>query len=155
MQEWNGERAIIPDDFLADFRIHLIDRKIKEIKEDNKQNNNNQYQPKYYNNDSIDWIENSLLVPIKKPRRICVDLIFVPYFILVKKLSPEETTQKITEWLVKCDSLRPLNFDPKYKIKEAIKTTNNKQIPPMKKSTLKSNYKDLYTILQQKGAYLE
>ena len=103
------------------------------------------------NNDSIDWIENLLLVPIERPRRICVDLIFVPYFILVKKLSPDETISKITEWLQKCNLIRTLDFNIRYKINTAIKNTNKNQILPMKKSTLKNNYQYLYTILQQKG----
>jgi hypothetical protein len=39
LSEWNGKRAIVSDDFLEDFRILLIDRKIKEIKENNNYNN--------------------------------------------------------------------------------------------------------------------
>ena len=158
LQEWNGERAVIPDDFLVDFRIHLIDRKIKEIKENN--NNKQQHQQKYYNNnnnnnnnDSIDWIEKLLLVPIERPRRIVVDLIFVPYFILVRELPNEEIISKITEWLQKCDSLsgRKLDFDIRDKINSAIKNTNKKQILPMKKSTFKNNYNDLYQLLQKEN----
>ena len=95
-----------------------------------------------------------LIVPIERPRRICVDLIFVPYFILVKKLSSEETIQKITEWLQKCNSIRTLDFDIRYKINTAIKETNEKQIPPMKKITLKNNYQYLYSLIENKGALL-
>jgi hypothetical protein len=150
LQEWNGKRAVIPDDFLEDFRIHLIDKKIKEVKE-NKQNNN-QHQQKYYNNNSIDWIEKLSLIGIEDHRKKAIDIIFVPYFILVKKLSNEETISKITEWLQKCNSIRTLDFDIRYRINAAIKTTNKKQIPPMKYSTLKNNYQYLYSLIQNKEA---
>jgi hypothetical protein len=78
-------------------------------------------------------------------------LIFVPYFVLVKKLSKEDTTQKITEWLEKCNSIRNIDFNAKYKIDYQIKYTNKTQIHPMKKSTLKEKYQYLYLILKDKG----
>ena len=93
-------------------------------------------------------------IPIERPRRICVDLIFVSYFILVKKLSPDKTIEKITEWLDKCNLIITLDFDIKSKINTAIKNTNKNQIPPMKKDTLKNNYKDLYSLIQNKGAII-
>ena len=152
IQRWNGVRAHISREFIEDFRTYLEQKIVdQELQQQEKQNKSFTL----LNSNSIllfEWIENSLLIPIERPRRICVDLIFVPYFILVKKLSPEETTQKITEWLDKCNSLRPLDFDPNYKIKKAIETTNKTQIPPMKKNTLKDNYSNLYQILKDRGA---
>lgn len=41
LQNWNGKRAVVSDKFLEDFRIHLIDKKIKELKENNNYNNSN------------------------------------------------------------------------------------------------------------------
>ena len=47
------------------------------------------------------------------------------------------------EWLQKCDSSsgRRLDFDPRQKIREALKNTNKKQIGPMRYNTLKEKYK--------------
>jgi hypothetical protein len=105
-------------------------------------------------NKQIDWIEKLLQIPIEDYRKKSIDIIFVPYFILIKKLSVEETISKINEWLDKCNSIRTLDFDTKYRINAAIKNTIQKQIPPMKYNTLKNNYQYLYSILQQKGALI-
>ena len=124
LQNWNRYRPVITRELLYDFHTYLNQKKaIERNKQMSKRNNN--INQKYYSNDTcnyISWIEQLLLIPIKIPRRICVDLIFVPYFILVKGLSEEETTSKITEWLMKCDSLsgRRLDFDIRYKINTAI-----------------------------------
>ncbi|MGE0243441.1 MAG: hypothetical protein AB7P56_05890 [Nitrososphaeraceae archaeon] len=98
-------------------------------------------------------MEKLLLIPIDDYKKKTIDLILVPYFILVRKISKEETISKITEWLQKCNSLRNLDFNPNQKINGAIKTTTKKQILPMKKSTLKNNYQYLYSMINQnKGA---
>ncbi len=59
----------------------------------------------------------------------------------------------IKNWLDKCDNLKRLdhyrNFE--YRINYALKAANKKQIPPMSITTLKTNYKDLYNLLLQKG----
>jgi hypothetical protein len=151
LQNWNGYRPVITRELLYDFHTYLNQKKAIERKKSNNKKYYIQYNQNSYNNNEIYWIEKLLLIPIKIPRRICVDLIFVPYFILVKGLSEEETTSKITEWLQQCNSLRKLDFDIKYKIKTAIKHTNKTRIPPMKKSTLKDNYSELYQVLKDKG----
>lgn len=65
LQKWNGERAIISDEFLEDFRIYLIYKKINGIKE-NKKNNTSSYN---YTNDNnfhyYEWIDRLLQIPIK------------------------------------------------------------------------------------------
>jgi hypothetical protein len=62
LQRWDGIRPIVSDDIMEGFRIYLIDKKMKEIKENNT-NNNNQHQ-KYYNNKNnsnyIPWVEQLL-----------------------------------------------------------------------------------------------
>ena len=145
----------ITREFIEDFRTYLeqkiVDQELQAQQQQEKQSKSFTLQNSYSNN-SIEWIENSLLIPIERPRRICVDLIFIPYFILVKKLSPGETIEKITEWLQKCNSIRTLDFDIKYKINKAIETTNKTRILPMKKDTLKDNYPELYQVLKDKGA---
>jgi hypothetical protein len=129
IQEWNGVRAHISREFIEDFRTYLEGKlSEQELEDNNSLSNNNKVIQNKYDNDSIDWIEKLSQVPVEDLRKKCIDLIFVPYFILVKKLSIEETTQKISEWLQKCDSIRKIDFDTQYRIKAAIKNTNKKQI---------------------------
>ena len=154
VQSWNGIRAHIPRELIEDFRTYL-EQKIVDEEQEQKG-----FQPMLAspdantNNDSIDWIEKLHQIPIDDYRKKAIDLIFVPYFILVKKYSNEETTSKINEWLDNCNSIRQLDFNPKDRIKAAIKNTLKKQIFPMKKDTLKNHYQYLYSILQNKGANL-
>lgn len=155
IQHWNGVRAHISREFIEDFRTYLeqkiVDQELQAQQQQEKQSKSFTLQNSHSNN-KIEWIENSLLIPIERPRRICVDLIFVPYFIMIKQLPEEEIISRISEWLDKCNSLRRLDFNPRQKINAAIKTTNKTQIPPMKKDTLKNNYHGLYQILKDKGA---
>ena len=150
IQKWNGIRAHISRKFIEEFRTYL-EGKVAEQELDNEIliNNHHKQNQNKYESDNIDWIEKLLDIPIEDYRKKTIDLILVPYFILVKKLSNEETISKITEWLQKCDSLsgRRLDFDIRSKINAAIKETNKKQIPPMKKSTLKNNYQYLYSLI--------
>ena len=149
IQRWNGIRAQISREFIEDFRTYL-EGKISEQELDNELlvNNHKQNQNKYDNDNIIDWIEKLWLIGIEDHRKKAIDIIFVPYFILVKKLSNEETISKINEWLDRCNSIRTLDFDTKYRINTAIKSTNKKQILPMKYKTLKNNYQYLYSLIQ-------
>jgi Primase X len=141
LQKWNGVRPYIRREFIEDFRTYL-EQKITD------QENNNYNQNHYSNNNHIEWIENKILqTPFKDGRKKIVELILVPYFVLIKKLSNEEFFQIINEWLQKCDSVRKLDFDIKDRVNTAIKKTHKKQIGPMRYNTLKENYKDLYLLL--------
>jgi hypothetical protein len=154
IQKWNGIRARISREFIEDFRTYL-EVKVSELElEENElsfSNNHNKQNQIKYDNDSIEWIDKLIQIPTDEYRKRAIDLIFVPYFVLVKKLANEETIQKITEWLDKCNSIRNIDFNAEYKINYQIKYTNKTQIPPMKKTTLKEKYQYLYLILKNKG----
>lgn len=153
LQSWNRYRPLITRELLYNFHTYLNQKKsIERKKSTNNTKYNIQYNQNSYNNSEIEWIEQLILIPITEYRKRAIDLIFVPYFILVKKYSNEETTEKITKWLEKCNYIRNIDFDIRYKINAAIKTTNKKQIYPMKKDTLKNNYEYLYQILKNKVA---
>ena len=79
-----------------------------------------------------------------------VGLVLAPYFVVIKKLSYENSYKIIYEWLQKCDLLsgRKLDFDPKYLINNNIKTSMKKLIPPISINKLETNYKSLYLLLQ-------
>ena len=89
--------------------------------------------------------------PFSDYRKIILNLILVPYLIVVRKLSFEESYQIIAEWLQKCNLLRKLDFNTRSLVNTALDTAYKKQIPPMSIITLKTKYKDLYFLLEQKG----
>jgi hypothetical protein len=158
VKKWNGIRSPITRDFIEEFRTYLIQKKIDENEQRQKmmqqlklkerqQNRNNKNNKNYY-----EWIDKKILTnPFEDYRKIIVNLILAPYLIVIKKLSFEESFQIINEWLKKCTLKRELDFNSKSLINTALTIAYKKQIPPMKISTLKTNYKDLYFLLEQKG----
>jgi hypothetical protein len=153
----NEIRPPITREFLEEFRIHLIQKKIDEniqrqniLKRLNRQQNNvkNPINDKNY----YEWIEKKILAnPFEDYRKIIVNLILAPYLIVIKNLSVEESYEIINEWLQKCALIKKLDFNAKSLINTALSTAYKKQIPPMSITTIKTNYKDLYFLLEQKG----
>ena len=159
VQKWNGIRPPIPREFIEEFRTYLIQKKIHEENyrqkmlklrrkyHNNKHSSHNSFYYYYY-----DWIEKKILAnPFPDYRKLIVGLLLAPYLIVIKNLSFDESYQIMNEWLHKCDLRRELDFNPKTLINTAIATAYKKQIPPMSIITLKTNYKDLYYLLEQKG----
>ena len=127
LQRWNGYRSSITREFLEEFRTYL-EQKITD-QENNIYNNkkNNNYQNHYSNNNHIEWIEKQILQKaFSDYRKLIVGLILAPYLIVIKKLSYEKSYQIISEWLQKCDSVRKLDFDPKYLTTNNLKTSAKK-----------------------------
>ena len=153
VQKWNGYRPPISEEFLEDFRTNLIQKKIDEhIHRQNiinrRKRNKNNYND--YNN-YYQWIDKKILAnPFPDYRKIIVNLILAPYFIVIKQLSFEKSYQIINEWLQKCNLSRKLDFNSRSLINTALATAYKKQIPPMSITTLKTNYRDLYLLLTQK-----
>jgi hypothetical protein len=153
VKKWNGIRSPITREFIEDYRIHLIQKKIDEDEQRHKmllklkgQNNNNTNNKNYY-----EWIDKKILAnPFEDYRKIIVNLILAPYLVIIKKLSFEESFQIIDEWLKKCALIKKLDFDPKSLINTALATAYKKQIPPMSIKTMKNNYKDLFFLIEQK-----
>jgi Primase X len=59
-------------------------------------------------------------IPISDYRKLVVWRILAPYLINVKKLSDKESFDTINQWLLKCNELRRLDFNPNQKIKEGL-----------------------------------
>ena len=156
IQEWNRIRVPIALDLLEEFRIYSIQKKIDQIvkrqkiwKERSKNKKNIDVNA---NDEYFAWIEKLLRTPIPDFRKLVIDLVLSPYLINVRKLSYEESYKIIKEWLDKCNDTKKLdnyrNFE--YRINYALTNSLKKQIPPMSIITLKTNYKDLYYLLEQK-----
>ena len=145
IQEWDKKRPSIKQ-LLRNFRRYLIDEKIK----------NELKSKKYYLNiqgsfsnktNEIKWIEKLLQTPISDYRKNAVSLILAPYLINIKMISYHESFDILMEWLHKCESIRKLEFNPRYLIKSALNTAIKKRIPPMKLKTLRNRNLEIYYIL--------
>ena len=154
IQKWNGIRAPITLDLLEEFRVHLIQKKIDQIVQRRKiwKERSNKKNINVNANEYFAWIERLLRTPIPDFRKLVIDLVLSPYLINVRKLPYEESYKIIKEWLDKCNDIKKLdkyrNFE--YRINYALTNSYKKQIPPMSIITLKTNYKDLYFLLEQK-----
>ena len=159
VQKWNGYTPKLTLDLMDEYLSYLIQKKIDENNLHHRQKILNARRRKNRNNNNYsyyyDWIEKLVLqTPIEDGRKKIIELVLSPYFILIKKLSYEETFRKIKEWLHQCDSLsgRRLDFDITDHVNSAIKTVHKKQIPPMSIYKLKTKYSDLYlSLLDQKN----
>ena len=156
IQKWNGVRHAITREFIEEFRTYLIQKKIDEKEQKQKillklKRQQNNYKNTPNNRNYYEWIDKKILSkPFKDYRKIIVNLILAPYLIVIKKLSFEDAFEIINEWLQKCDLLRRLDFNKKFLVTTVLTTAYKKQIPPMKMITLKTNYKDLYFLIEQK-----
>ena len=157
IQEWDKKRPSIQY-LLRDFRRYLITLKIQQMNKDKynkkikrissyRQNNNNVSNTN--TTKTIHWIEKLLQTPIADFRKNSISLILAPYLVNIKKLSYQESFDTLIEWLKKCDAIRKLDFNPRYLVKSALHTANQKRIPPMKFETLKNKNLELYHILQK------
>jgi hypothetical protein len=118
IQKCNGRRPNIRL-LLGSFYTWLVDKRIKELEDQRKRQNNLSDQYKSEGR-SIQWIEQLLQTPIQDHRKFTVWRILAPYLLNVKKLSNEDASGIISKWLDKCDKLHRLNFYPKSKIKEGL-----------------------------------
>ena len=140
---------LINNHLLKEFRLYLADKDIKRKLEARQ---------KYYSlktNGSqisipnvINGIEDKLLkTPIPDYRKITVDLILVPFFIVIKKLTVNQTFDLIKEYLIKCHELQPLlpsinEFEKRIKI--AIERSVENKIPPIIIENMRNNYPQWY-----------
>jgi hypothetical protein len=69
----------------------------------------------------IGWIELLLQTPLTDNRKYCLWRILAPYFVSVKKLPDDMSQNNLLEWLDKCNSLKKLSFDPRYRVRDDIR----------------------------------
>jgi Primase X len=148
-QKWDGYRPPISL-LLGSFHAYLVDQKIKEMKL--RKRIERRYRIAEYQNNTISWIETLLKMPIEDYRKNAIGLILAPYLINIKKTSYDEAFRLITDWLEKCNGLRPLSPNFSYRIRYSLNTAMRKQQLPIKLSTLEKKNKELHTLLVQKKA---
>ncbi|ALI37153.1 hypothetical protein NMY3_02966 [Candidatus Nitrosocosmicus oleophilus] len=85
------------------------------------------------------------LEPLDDYRKYCLWRILCPYLIKIRKMSKEEASIILKDWLEKCDKLRKLEFNPQREVN--IRLKNVKSFLPSSKETLKKEQPELYSLL--------
>jgi hypothetical protein len=126
MQKWDGVRPEI-NYLLAGFTRHIINEKyIELIRTQKRKQKSSVYVDQ---NNRVSWIEKLLLTPIPDHRKYCIWRILVPYLLNIRRLSEQETTDIIIDWLNRCKQLRRLDFNYKQKIKDGIEGAKEGYLP--------------------------
>lgn len=117
---WDGNTPIIGKLMLMRHYNWLQFSKINDIGEQRIREQNRKYYGRtidiiYLHN--YGYIDRLYDKPIDDYRGFCIWRIFVPYFINIKRLSTLETSDKIRDWLGRCNTLKPLSFRPESKIR--------------------------------------
>jgi hypothetical protein len=152
---WNGYRPQI-NYLLRDFRRYLIDHKIQQLKEQQNRSKSSclfRYRDQK-DSGTICWIEKLLYIPINDYRKLTVWCILAPYLVNVKKLSDKESFDIINQWLLKCNKLKRLDFNPNQKIKEGLRGAA-KGYYPISLTKLIEELPALYNHIQAHSLWLE
>ena len=145
IQRWDGYRPKI-NLLLGSFYAYLVNQ---EIKEKEREKSVQRYQNNGQNNSlkTIAWIEKLLQTPIEDYRKNAIGLILAPYLINIRELPYQNASNIIEEWLNKCDAIRKLDRNTRFRKRYALNNSIHKRIPPLKLETLKLRNKWLYTKL--------
>jgi non-catalytic primase subunit PriX-like protein len=153
IQRWDGKRPVIQW-VTHDFKTHLIQKRIDKIKEKKKDKDKKLSFNKHdIYNSKIGWIENLLQTPIEDYRKQCLWRILIPYLVNIRKLSIEESTRILKEWLQKCDQKSHLDFYPDIYIKNGLR--NVRKFKPQAKEKLKNEHTELYQLLRTRNILLD
>jgi hypothetical protein len=158
VQQWNGQRPAI-NYLLRGFRHYLINEKLQERmkyqrrrqQQENSHPKSNSYDHAtrtLTNNNSNVIYERLLQLQIDDFRKNAVDLILIPYLVLIRKLSDSAVYNIVRTWLDKCSKLRPL--DQNYtdsRIKYVIRQSRQKRILPMSLQIIKQRNEKLHNLL--------
>ena len=141
IRKWDGKRSAI-NWVLRDFRRYLIQEKI-----DN--NGAKRKRARLSSNTKTTsimciWIEILLETPIEDYRKYAIRRIIAPYLINIRKLAYDHAFNIIKNWLNNCDKVRPLDFNPNIKIKEALKSATRVGYLHIGFSDLKLENRELY-----------
>ena len=149
VQGWNGFRPAIQY-LLRDYRTWLVAEMINDKQEEKKLLKHRSSKNFVYNKtDTISWIEKLLQTPIADHRKYAIWRILVPYLFNVRKLPDSEVISIVQVWLDKCNSVRPLDFNSKYLLKQNVRNRKKNYYLPISVRKLSSENQGLYTILHR------
>jgi hypothetical protein len=149
VQKWNGYRPSIKL-YLEDFYVHLCYQRLAEMKKRRYELRRQYEKPMVLDRgSSIQWIENLLRIPITDYRKLVIWRILAPYLKNKRGLTYDESYSIIRDWLDKCSEIKKLDFNPHYKIKEALGKSN--RFLPISKVKLENENYGLYLLLREKS----
>jgi hypothetical protein len=140
-QKWDHTRPEI-NYLLAAFTRHVINEKYVALIKSQKRKR--EKSPYYTDNtNDINWIERLLKTPLADHRKYCIWRIMTPYLLNIKKLSEEDITNIVIDWLTRCDQIRRLDFNYNQRIKEGIEGAAEGYLP-ISQEKLKEENSELY-----------
>ena len=153
IRKWNGNRPNIRY-LLEGFYVHLCGQRIEELRAKEKKiiPKNTIFasqSPAGNNRNNIEWIENLLQTPLGDYRKFVIWRVLAPYLLNVSGLSQEDAYSIIDLWLEKCNKNYRLNFVPSYRIKAALKSSQD--FLPISRDKLKVENQEFYHLLQNNG----
>lgn len=149
VQKWDGNRPEI-NYLLPGFSRYIINAKYVELKRLQKL----KQRPSAYADQTnrVGWIETLLQTPLQDHRKYCIWRILVPYLLNIRRLSEQELTDIIKDWLNQCNQLRRLDFNYKQKIKDGIEGAKEGYLP-ISREKLRNENSQLYFLLQDTTNY--
>jgi hypothetical protein len=139
IQKWDGNRPAI-NWLLRDFRRYLIQEKIDNNIVERKRS---RFSSKTTPTIRL-WIETLLETPIEDYRKYAIRRIIAPYLINIRKLPYDNAFTITKNWLNNCNKVRPLDFNPNTKIKDALIAATRVGYLHIGFSDLKSENGELY-----------
>jgi hypothetical protein len=124
IQKWDKFRPEI-NYLLSGFTRYIINEKYQELLQKKKQHQKRANYQSINTPVEISWIEYLLKTPIRDHRKYCIWRILVPYLLNIRKLSEQETTDIVKDWLIRCDQLKRLDFNSNGRIREDLRTTED------------------------------
>jgi Primase X len=148
VQKWDGVTRPKINLLLYEFSRWLIYNRVKvRSKPVYQQQQIQQQQQQQYNNNNIGWIESLLKRPVllSDYRKRSIWRILAPYLVNTRKLSHEESSDIMIDWLNKCNPVERLDFNAKSLVKEKLANVGNYY--PIGLEKLKEDNKSLYDIV--------
>jgi hypothetical protein len=107
------------------------------------------------NNNSLDWIDKLLQIPVQDNRKDLLFWVLAPYLITVKGLDYDKAYSVLEQWLDKCNDVKRLEPDWtsfRYRIRYCLDIAENQERKPIKFDTFKEYYPDVYKSLKLAGS---
>lgn len=149
VQRWDGNRSPI-NYLLRGYRTWLVAEKINDKLEEKRsckyRNSNN---ISCIRRDHIQWIEKLLQTPISDHRKYVIWRILMPYLFNIKNLSDSDVISVLENWLSKCDTIRALDFNALYLIRQNLRNSKRHKYLPISFNKLQSENPDLYNTITQ------
>jgi hypothetical protein len=149
VQKWNGIRPPI-NYLLRDYRIWLVAEKINEMKNTriwSYRKSHNNVCLHYSGSKTIQWIEKLLQTPLADHRKYAIWRVLIPYLYNIKNLPDHVVVNILENWLIKCNTMRALDFNMQYLIKQNIRNGRKCRYLPISFCNLKSENQELYNVL--------